>query len=328
MLEGGKNSEGTIAPLKDTELRQKIIIVQKQLAEFMNITKQRFIARPTSIAGTDIDQRYDSIFNEFITKAHDAQTRLKQLKKNDFIVYRFTMITLIVVSSLLLIFAGIVFYRFDKIRSKNAMFVKASLEEKKMLLRETHHRVKNNMSVVSSLLSIQAKSVKDNRLTEILNECQNRVKAISLIHEKLYHTANLSNISFNDYLEGLAKELFHTYNIKADKIKLKTDIGPVSIRIENTVPCGLIANELISNSLKYAFPEGKDGEIEVLLKLLDTGEAELTIRDNGISLPKDIDYNNTESFGLRLVNGLTKQLHGSIALDRSKGTEFKIKFEA
>ncbi|MFQ5713816.1 MAG: ammonium transporter [Candidatus Scalinduaceae bacterium] len=204
----------------------------------------------------------------------------------------------------------------------------ASLKEKEVLLREIHHRVKNNMQVISSLIRLQSRNVKDEQQIEMLKESQNRIKAMALIHEKLYRSKDLANIDFNDYIKNLVNDLFLSYKASTGKVTLKMNIETVSFGIDTAIPCGLIINELVSNSLKYAFPEGKDGEIKISLRTLDEGDIELIVSDNGVGIPKDLDFRNTESLGLRLITNLAEtQLQGKVELNRNKGTEFQIKYK-
>ena len=204
----------------------------------------------------------------------------------------------------------------------------ASLKEKEVLLREIHHRVKNNMQVISSLIRLQSRNVKDEQQIEMLKESQNRIKAMALIHEKLYRSKDLANIDFNDYIKNLVNDLFLSYKVSTGKVALKMNIETVSFGIDTAIPCGLIVNELVSNSLKHAFPKGRDGEIKISLRTLEEGDIELIVSDNGVGIPKDLDFRNTESLGLRLITNLTeKQLQGKVELNRNKGTEFQIKFK-
>jgi two-component sensor histidine kinase len=204
----------------------------------------------------------------------------------------------------------------------------ASLKEKEVLLREIHHRVKNNMQVISSLIRLQSRNVKDEQQIEMLKESQNRIKAMALIHEKLYRSKDLANIDFNDYIKNLVNDLFLSYKVSTGKVTLKMNIETVSFGIDTAIPCGLIVNELVSNSLKYAFPEGRDGEIKISLRSPEEGDIELIVSDNGVGIPKDLDFRNTESLGLRLITNLTeKQLQGKVELNRNNGTEFQIKFK-
>ncbi len=203
--------------------------------------------------------------------------------------------------------------------------IKASLEEKGMLLREIHHRVKNNLQVISSLLKLHSGDKGDKQYIEMLKDSQNRIKSMALIHEELYKSKDLANIDFDDYIKNLAKSLFRSYGISNGRIALKIDVEEVSLGIDTAIPCGLIINELISNSLKHAFPDDREGEIKIVLRLTDEDEIELTVSDNGVGIPEDLDFKKTESIGLKLVTNLAeKQLHGVVKLNQSKGTEFQI----
>jgi len=206
--------------------------------------------------------------------------------------------------------------------------IKAALKEKEVLLREIHHRVKNNMQIVSSLLRLQSRYTKDKQILDIFKASQSRIESMAFIHEKLYQSKDLARIDFTDYVNTLVRNLFTTYGVSTARIKLNIDIKHVSLPLDKAIPCGLIINELVSNSLKYAFPANKQGEIKIALHPTNENELELIVSDNGISMPEDIDFRNTESLGLHLVTILAKdQLRGEINLNRTGGTEFKIKFE-
>jgi PAS domain S-box-containing protein len=202
--------------------------------------------------------------------------------------------------------------------------LKASLNEKEILLKEIHHRVKNNLQIVSSLLDLQSMSLKERGRVEMYKESQNRIRTMALIHEKLYKSRDLSRIDFEDYVKSLASDLYRAYNANTKDINLYVNVDKVLITIDTAIPCGLIINELVSNSLKYAFPHGK-GEISISLKSNGNGHV-LTVKDNGIGMPDNFDANNTTSLGLQLVNTLTEQLKGHIELKKENGTEFKITF--
>jgi len=213
-------------------------------------------------------------------------------------------------------------------RKKTEEQIEKSLKEKEMLLREVHHRVKNNMQVISSLLRLQSGVLEDPKVTTIFKECQDRVRSMSLIHEKFYRSKDLLNIDFAEYIKELTDGLIRSYGIDASKIAIKTDVKGISLVINIAIPCGLLVNELISNSLKHAFPKGKSGEVKVSMRPAEKGWVELIISDNGVGFPKELDFRKTKSLGLQLVNTLVKdQLGGEIELDRSAGTKFKIKFK-
>jgi PAS domain S-box-containing protein len=213
------------------------------------------------------------------------------------------------------------------VRKKAEEKVEASLREKEILLREVHHRVKNNMQVISSLFNLQSRYIKDKKSLEIFRNCQNRVRSMALIHERLYQAEDLAKVDIEEYVQSLISHLFSSYGISPEAISLSTDIKNVFLDIGKAIPCGLIINELVSNSLKHAFPDRKKGEMRISLKPLDKNEIELMVSDNGVGLPKEVDFQNVESLGLHLVTILAKdQLHGTVELDRSSGTKFVIRF--
>lgn len=205
--------------------------------------------------------------------------------------------------------------------------IQASLREKEVLLKELHHRVKNNLQVISSLLKLQTRYVEDETYADMFKESQNRVISMALVHEKLYQSEDLASIDLNEYVNHLTNAMFRTYGVDTGKIALKVDAADVMLGVDTAIPCGLIINELISNSLKYAFPEGKEGEIKIRFHPTDENEMELTVSDNGISMPKDLDLRHVKSLGLKLVSILTDQIGGKIEIDRSRGTKFQIRFK-
>jgi PAS domain S-box-containing protein len=205
--------------------------------------------------------------------------------------------------------------------------IEQSLREKEVLLREIHHRVKNNMQIISSLLSHQMENIKDNKIIDIFTESQNRILSMSLVHEKLYQSRDLRNIDLKDYINDLGVNLFQSYEIHSGNIRLNIDVEDILLDIDLAIPIGLILNELITNSLKYAFPDGMKGEIKVLFRSTNDNMLELVVNDNGIGLPEDLDFRKTRTLGLHLVTVLAEnQLHGKIEMNRFKGTEFRIKF--
>jgi two-component sensor histidine kinase len=205
--------------------------------------------------------------------------------------------------------------------------LKVSLKEKEVLLQEIHHRVKNNMMIITSLLLMQSRQIEDEHYREIFNISINRIKSMALIHEKLYRSEDMAKVDFNDYLKDMINTMFESYGLSSRKVALKTGVEGVTFGIDTAIPCGLIINELISNSLKHSFPEDMEGEIKVALRRNDKTEVKLTVSDNGVGMPEDMDFRNTDSLGLTLVIALIKQLKGEIELYREKGTEFVITFK-
>ena len=203
--------------------------------------------------------------------------------------------------------------------------IKQSLTEKEVLLREIHHRVKNNLQVISSLLNLQSRYMEDKNARDVFKESQNRIKSMALIHEKLYQSEDLTKIDFAEYLKSLTFHLFRSYSVDQSTVRLSINFEGALFDIDTSIPCGLIINELISNSLKYAFPNGRKGKISVDLQL--NGEKYmLIISDDGVGFPEGLDFQNTETLGLRLVSILVNQIKGVITLDKREGTSFKIEF--
>jgi len=204
--------------------------------------------------------------------------------------------------------------------------IKTSLKEKNVLLKEIHHRVKNNLQIVTTLLELQSDYIKDEKAFERFNEIQNRVHAMALIHEKLYQSKNLSEIDFKEYTQDLLDDLFRTYGVVSEVVIPIINIDDIFLNVNTAIPCALIINELVSNSLKHAFPDGRKGEINIDLHLDTDNKFKLIVSDNGVGLQDDIDFRNTKSLGLQLVNNLVNQLEGSIEYYGKGGATFEITF--
>ena len=210
--------------------------------------------------------------------------------------------------------------------------LKARSHQQEILLKEIHHRVKNNLQIVSSLLRLQARFTPDKQSQEVLRDSQNRIKSMALIHARLYHAQDLARIDFAKYVNGLGASLFQSYAVDPATIALKMNIDDLSLDIDTAIPCGLIINELVSNALKYAFPPaqgkptGQINNIGIDLQASRNNELILTVHDNGVGLPPEIDPGQAESLGLQLVMRLTEQLNGKVEIDRRQGTTFKITF--
>ncbi|HEY6392353.1 MAG TPA: PAS domain S-box protein [Bryobacteraceae bacterium] len=203
--------------------------------------------------------------------------------------------------------------------------LRASLREKEVLLKEIHHRVKNNLQVIASLLSLQSEHITDSKVLAMLEEMNNRVRSIAAIHEMLYRSADLSRIHLGSYLNTIARDLSWFFSDRAGKVQVNVDSGPVFLDITKAAPCGLIVNELLSNSFQHAFPENREGVITVSFRCPEE-ECVLEISDNGVGMPAKLDPQNATSMGLQLLGLLVQQLKGKLEIDRSAGTRFKITF--
>ena len=208
--------------------------------------------------------------------------------------------------------------------------VQRDLKEKGLLLKEIHHRVKNNMQIIVSLIDLQSAHIKDKKSLDILTECLCRVRSMALIHESLYRSKDFAEIDFADYTETLVYDLFNVYSVDPGRINVRMDLQDASLGIDKAISVGLIINELVSNALKYAFPESRDEPGVVTISMAKQGdEMEISVQDNGIGLPADFDVDNLDSCGLEIVRTLAEdQLEGAFHISRTNGSTFTIRFKA
>jgi len=213
----------------------------------------------------------------------------------------------------------------ERKKAENAM--RAALGEKEVLIREIHHRVKNNMQVIISLLRLQARSIADPERREIFAVTQDRIRSMALVHEKLYHSRDLSGIDFKSYIQSLVSHLGSSAGLSAAaRVRIELELDDVELNINKAVPCGLILNELISNAFKYAFPEGRTGTIRIRLEALSPGRVRLTVADDGVGLPETVDPHQPETLGLQIVCDLARQIDAEIGIERRKGTAYTLVF--
>lgn len=204
--------------------------------------------------------------------------------------------------------------------------LRASEERKEALLREVHHRVKNNLAVICSLFYLQSTHTKERETVEIFHDMENRVHSMALVHESLYSSENLACIDFAEYAQSLAKDILASHENPSMPVRLRTNLETVTMAVDLALPCGLILNELVSNAFKHGFPDGV-GEIALTLRKAPEGKCTLSVEDNGVGIPLDLNLNTNKSLGLRLVRLLTQQIHGSFELKRSNpGTSAHLHF--
>ncbi len=205
--------------------------------------------------------------------------------------------------------------------------IKISLKEKEVLLKEIHHRVKNNLQIINSLLNLQSRSAKDKESQDIFEKCKNRIDSIALVHEKLYQSEDLANVNFGEYVNTLTARLFDAYSSRLPAVDLKTDVAPISLDVNKAIPCALLINELVMNAIKHGFPHGRKGEIAVALKISDKDKVSLAVADNGVGLPGNFAIDNPRTLGMQIIKGLVGQLHGALNVEKSGGTKFTIEFQ-
>ncbi|MFA5191707.1 MAG: PAS domain S-box protein [Verrucomicrobiia bacterium] len=206
--------------------------------------------------------------------------------------------------------------------------IRASLEEKTVLLKEVHHRVKNNLQIVISLMNLQSIRTKNTVALDTLQETGNRVRSMALLHETLYQSQNLAHVNFATYIENICSHLFRSYGPKAARVKLEPRLEDVTIDLDRAVSCGLIINELVSNAIKHAFPGGREGRIEVELRTTPEEQIILRVADNGVGLPPELDIHQTGTLGHQLVFMLVEKLRGAVEISRERGVAFHITFQA
>ncbi len=218
-----------------------------------------------------------------------------------------------------------IFSRDISAQKKSEEDILKSLKEKEVLLKEVHHRVKNNLQVISSILNLQTAYLKDKGTINLLKECQNRIKTMAFIHESLYQNKDFSQINFSEYIVTLVKNLFYSFEANQQKIRTNFVVDTIFLNLDLSIPCGLIINELVSNALKYAFDDGREGTVFIKLKK-EKDKIKMIVADNGRGMSENINFRNTETLGLQLVTTLTEQINGTITMNRNKGTTFEIIF--
>ena len=205
--------------------------------------------------------------------------------------------------------------------------IKASLLEKEVLLKEIIHRVKNNLQIISSLLQLQSRETQDEKALRSFQVSRERILAIALVHEKLYQSEDLAKIDFVGYIKSLADDLRSSYGLGSQNVTLKIEVRDILLGVDTAIPCGVIINELVVNSLKHAFPEGQPGEIAIRFREEDR-QYTIIFKDDGVAFPKDLDVSRPSSLGLTIVKALTDQLGGAMDMDHQDGCEIKITFPA
>jgi len=320
-----KLSENEIKYLnKENEVKQLQLLRETEMRR--NLTKENLLK-------DSILQKEKLLSNAMIKENELHKTKLENEKKLGTALKRENTLqlskldsekklrlTLIIGLSISLALATIIFYQYRRQKNKNTIIKKQS-DELQTLMKEIHHRVKNNMQIVSSLLDLQSFSIEDSRASEAVKESRNRVQSMALIHQNLYNEGNIKGIQMQDYIQNLAQNLFDSYNIQKDKIKLITDIEKLNLDVDTVIPIGLIVNELVSNSLKYAFNEKGFGEVCVELKKINN-ELILKVHDNGKGFAEDWDKHAKHSFGYKLIKAFAQKLKAKLDIYNNNGACF------
>lgn len=263
-------------------------------------------------------EKCNQILNEDISS---FQSEIRMKKKNENYLYIRQYLKRILLQGNAALYMNIIDITEQK---KNKSLLESSLSEKEILLKEIHHRVKNNLQIISSLIVLQEQYVKDERILNIFKDFQSRIKVMALIHQMLYNSKNLNKICLSKYIKNLVNNLFKVYSANSKQIKLQLNIENIDLSLDKANACGLIINELVSNSLKHAFSKNDDGKIIVTLKKTTNNRTLLDVYDNGIGFPKDVDYKNSDTLGLKLISTITKQMDGKISIEKNNGTHVTI----
>ena len=302
---------------------KNIVTINNATKELLGYTKEEIIGKPIEYLFADESRDHDKkLFNTNSESIINFETSLKS-KYNEFIP---VLLSKSVIKNENGNVMGIVCIGNNIVEIKDAKDkIKASLEEKELLLRELHHRVKNNLQIILSLINLQSNGIKNPEDLEIFRESQSRVKSMAIIHEKLYQSADFASINFEGYIKSLVSYLLSYYSTNSIQAEIDVE-NDIVLNMDTAVPCGLIINELVTNSIKFAFTGRTARKIYIKLHSVD-GFYTLIVGDNGIGLPPELDLENPQKLGLQLVNTLTDQLEGKIDFNGENGTEFKIKFK-
>ena len=304
----------------------KIIFANKGISNILGFSIHEFLSWDINTINQHIHpinrqmiiESYNKILNEEISS---FQSEIRMKKKNNKYLYIQQYSKRIQFQGSSALFINVIDITE---RKKNESLLESSLAEKEILLKEIHHRVKNNLQIISSLIVLQEQYVKDDRILHVFKDFQSRIKVMALIHQTLYNAENVSKIHLSKYIKNLVDNLFKVYSAHSKQIKLELNIDNIDFNLDNANACGLIINELVSNSLKHAFSKDDEGKIIVTLKKMDQNKILLDVYDNGVGFPDDIDYNNSDSLGLKLISTITKQMNGKISIERNEGTHVKI----
>lgn len=287
---------------------------------------------------TELQMQYT--FDKTQEKTKNAQFQKISNLNNEANRLRFIKNSAVILAVIFLIMFGVILYNFLKVKKQRKLIdlqqqelklqngqIQVSLFEKEVLLKEIHHRVKNNLQIISSLLNIQAQNITDKNVLASIKEGQSRVQAMSLIHQNLYQSQELDAINMEDYVKQLTIYLNEMYNSATEKISIKVQAPQIYFDIDTAIPLGLIVNELVSNAFKYAFTGKSDKKITICIESINDVEHQLSVSDNGIGMPEDFTIENSKSMGLNLVSILSRQLKGSVVYHYNNGTTFEIKFK-
>jgi two-component sensor histidine kinase len=322
LLEGGKHRNDDLKPLQDPYLRVLVEDSKAHLIGLIVSTKDIYekIDKTNEIAS--LEHKHNEIFDRFIKKAGKLEDKIEirlehkgHQSKRAFWNIFFLWIFIVAVSIAWLL-------KIEFARTGEEYETKSTLSSKEMHIREHHHRVNNNLAIAQSMIEIQSRKTSDPEAKVVLKELQNRIGAIGTLHRMIQTSADHRHISLGAYIRTLAKQLFSDYQVDTSRVRLKLDIDETEANIDELTPYGLILNELITNAIKYAFPDEREGELLVSFKIDANGKQVLVVKDNGVGLPDELDVKKSESLGMQLITLLTMQVGGELKINKEGGAEF------
>jgi two-component sensor histidine kinase len=322
LLEGGKHRNDDLESLQDPYLRTLAEDSKAHLLGLIFSTKDIYQKADETKDIASLEHRHNEIFDSFIRKTgkleDKIEIRLEQKEHQSETVFWnifFLWIFIVVVSIAWLL-------KLEFTRTREEYDTKSNLISREQHIRELHHRVNNNLAIAQSMIEIQSRKTSDLEAKKVLKELRNRISAMGTLHRMIQTSVDLKHISLGEYVRTLAKQIFGNYQVDTSRVKLILDIDEIEANIDDLTPYGLILNELITNAVKYAFPDNREGELLVSFKNPGNGKQTLVVKDNGIGLPKDLDVNKGESLGMQLVTLLTMQVGGVLDINKEGGTEF------
>jgi PAS domain S-box-containing protein len=314
----------TTAVIYLMDIESRFLLINRQFEQLFHVTKAQVVGQPVEAVFTPDTAAAFRDNNRQVLTAGTAQEFEELAPHEDGLhTYLSIKVPLYDATGTAYALCGISTDITERKRAEEDL--KAALVEKDVLLKEVYHRVKNNLQIISSLLDLQADTVADPQVRLLFEDSQQRIQAVALIHESLYQAGNVGRIPAAEYIERLSAQVFQAYTSPGDRISLNVQASPIWIEAQQAIPYGLILNELLSNSLKYAFPGDLKGEITIALQPAPQEQVVLTVSDTGVGLPTDIDFRHTDSLGMQLVCLLTEQLGGTIELDRTGGTRWTLR---
>jgi two-component sensor histidine kinase len=325
IINGGSDSEWLYYPVEDDRLEQELTEIAAMILGLRGLTVQRYDMHRSSEAGADLERQYDALYLNIIMKASHAEEMLHKIVRDD--LYRFKSFQFLIALSVIVgsLFIILLLSRHQQEMENKISALDNSNIEKEILLKEVHHRVKNNMTVISSLLSLQSGYVDDRKYREMFEESQGRIRSMALVHDKLYQSGDFVHIGVRDYVLTLVESVKVAF---AGDLSVSSvvEVEDIDLDIDTLVPCGLIMNELLTNIMKHAFDREDNAEFRVEMINADESNVSLTVSDNGRGLPEGFDLSGPLGLGLKLVRVLVEQINGTIEAESRDGARFRLLF--